>query len=391
MKLLSELSNEYSKLLEERLDWGMLATFTPNKNDPIHRWFYYKEGFAKELVIKLLEKFGVSDGGWVLDPFCGSGTTLLACKQIGINSIGLDVLPISVFASEVKTRDYNTAALREAARDLLRQKFYRQKIHLIFPPMKRLFSPYALEDCLFFKDKIEKIEDETIKNFLLLGLIKAAMRVSWVWKDGAVLKVKKQDSSKMPLRKMLKNVLKQMIKDLENLESQRTGSSLQTIVSIGDARNIEGVEDEKFDAVITSPPYLNNIDYTKVYSIENWFVKDIIKQETGVRSFIGMEDKQTEFLEDYDMPPQARTYFYDMNQVLKELHRVCKPGANVAIVIGNAYLNEQVIESDIILAHLAEQIGFKIEKILVLNKRAALVERTKKVGTLRESLIILKK
>jgi hypothetical protein len=49
------------------------------------------------------------------------------------------------------------------------------------------------------------------------------------------------------------------------------------------------------------------------------------------------------------------------------------------------------VESDIIMAYLASMIGFEVRKILVLNKRFALEDRTVKKGVLRESLIILEK
>src|SRR4030042_3930453 len=56
--------------LEEKPEWGPLATFLPNKDEPIYNWFYYKEGFAKELVLKLADAFMLKQGT-VLAPFCG--------------------------------------------------------------------------------------------------------------------------------------------------------------------------------------------------------------------------------------------------------------------------------------------------------------------------------
>jgi len=75
------------------------------------------------------------------------------------------------------------------------------------------------------------------------------------------------------------------------------------------------------------------------------------------------------------------------------MHRVCKKGAKIAVVVGNAYYTqlEKHVESDIILAELAEKIGFKINEILVLNKRFALERRTVKKGVIRESLIVMEK
>jgi len=81
-----------------------LVTFVPNKEEPIHNWFYYKEGYAKKFVEWAIVEFGVE--GPVLGPFCGVGTPLLACKQMGLKAIGFDVSPLAAFVAEAKTRDY---------------------------------------------------------------------------------------------------------------------------------------------------------------------------------------------------------------------------------------------------------------------------------------------
>ena len=81
----------------------------PNKDLAVYNWYYYKEGFSRELVMRLLDMF--SPQGKVLDPFCGVGTTLLACRERGIPSEGMDVHPVSVFASRVKLADYDTLSL----------------------------------------------------------------------------------------------------------------------------------------------------------------------------------------------------------------------------------------------------------------------------------------
>ena len=120
-----EARKQLTHKVEEKLDWRELATFVPNKTLPIYNWFYYKEGFSKEFVDILLDRFGIKSGQTVLDPCCGSGTTLLACKQRGINSVGFDVLPISVFASKVKTLEYDAEKISEEKQKLVKIKFER--------------------------------------------------------------------------------------------------------------------------------------------------------------------------------------------------------------------------------------------------------------------------
>jgi len=361
------------ELLKERLEWGRLATFVPNKSTPVYNWFYFKEGFSRELVLKCTGMLGLRAGQTVLDPFCGVGTTLLACKELGIDSIGFDVLPISVFASRVKTADYNQEQLKKAIAWLFQEKFRPTSIG--FPERFKKFFPKPLrDDIAFFKARTDQLEPGLVRDFVLLGFITSLMRAGWVWKDGGVLKVKRHPVP--PFRKFFQRRLKRMTKDyikFANKIKKRRGSVL---VGLGDARRLK-LESETVDGVITSPPYLNQIDYTKVYEIENWFLG---QPKPAVRSYLGLGKEEP-----------LKTYMEDMEQVLKELYRVCRAGAGVAIIVGDALLGGKPVDVDLMLAKAAEKIGFKPKSVLVLNKRAALRKRTIKIGLLRESMIILQK
>ncbi len=381
--------------VEEKLEWRELATFVPNKPLPVYNWFYYKEGFAKHLVEKLIEMFKLKPDDTVLDPFCGSGTTLVACKENGINSIGLDVLPTAVFASSVKAANYDPEKLRKQAKIIFRRKFHR--LNWEFPKIMRvMINKYALEDISFFSDTIDGLEN---KDFFTLALLNASIKVSYAWKDGGVIKIKKHPVP--PLRKLFQRVVYRMIKDVEEQQSGASNRMTHSVppsvmVVQRDSREMR-LDDSSVDAVITSPPYLNNIDYTKLYAIEDFFMK--MRHVPSMRSFLGVRGDKD----------QKEAYFEDMKETLKEMHRVLKHGGQVAMVLGNAYLRgrqglpqdpgertsstdiDGEIESDFILSHMAHEAGFEVEKIIVLNKRLALEDRTTKKGLLRESLIILRK
>jgi tRNA G10 N-methylase Trm11 len=102
--------------VSERPDLGKLATFQPNKNLPVYRWFLFKEGFSRDLVFLLAETFQLTQGDLVLDPFCGSGTVPLACKQLGINCVSFDVHPVMLFTSRVKVRDYDLDEIKRESK-----------------------------------------------------------------------------------------------------------------------------------------------------------------------------------------------------------------------------------------------------------------------------------
>ena len=101
------------------------------QHDSIHRWYRFVLAFPDHLVVELLNRFEVSPGQSVLDPFCGTGTTLVECKKKGIESFGVDSNPIAVFASQVKASwlvspealEQTARALRSGLGKELRQSF----------------------------------------------------------------------------------------------------------------------------------------------------------------------------------------------------------------------------------------------------------------------------
>jgi len=361
-----------------------LVTFIPNKKEPIHNWYYFKEGFSKVLVDIFIGRFQLNENSIVLDPFCGVGTTLLACKQRGIKSIGFDVSPFFIFVSNVKTRDYELEKLKEAITEAIKWKFERPKYLPKEKYITKVFSRYTLEDFVFYRGKIIEVQDEKARDFLMLALIDSAIKASWTMKDGAVVKIDKR--GKPPLKKYFKYKIKKMFKDLKNTNLR----PLEVTAEVGDARQLD-LGDESVDAVITSPPYLNKIEYTKIYNIEMSFLGF---PESSLRSYIGSRVEDTSISEiglDENLPTSAKAYFKDMSLALKEMYRVCKNNAKLAIVVGGGCYPDRAVEVDKITAELAERIGFTVKNVLIARNSWCTRARTIKVGQIRESIILLEK
>ena len=178
----------------EALEFKKLVTFIPNKKEPIHNWYYFKEGFSKQLVDIFIDQFELTKDSLVLDPFCGVGTTLLSCKQRGIKSIGFDVSPFFVFVSKVKTRFYTKDDI-----DKIEQLI--PKIINVSDSSKRssipklsiidkAFNKEILDILLKIQYKITKINNEKHRDFLTLGWLSVLEDVSNTYKEGNGIKYK---------------------------------------------------------------------------------------------------------------------------------------------------------------------------------------------------------
>jgi len=335
-----------------------LVTFIQNKKEPIHNWYYYKEGYSKPLVEIFLDKWKPE---LVLDPFLGVGTTCLTCKEHGIKSVGFDISPLAVFVSKVKVENYNKEKLKEEI-----DKINKLKPRGEIPKdkwLKKMFSPFVLEKITGYRNEIMKVEDEKIRNFLMLGLMDAAMQTSYVYKQGAVVIRKKQ--AKPPFKKYLKYKLKKMYKTCSE-------EGLVPSLSIADARKLP-LDDSSVDCVITSPPYLNKIEYTKIYKAEYALFFGKLPPEKFIEGDV------------------EESYFEDMKKVLNELYRVCKKGAKLAIVIGGGCFSDHVTMVDKRLAEISEDVGFTLDEIQVARNSWCTKQRTIKVGQMRESVVLLTK
>jgi len=174
-----------------------LVSFVPNKAEPIHNWFYYKEGYSRAFVEWALQEFKLEEP--IADPFCGVGTTLLTCKQLGLKSLGFDSSPLAAFVSGAKTRNYNLESLEG---EMARFRELKPRPVGKFPnkAIRRLFYEKQLDDIYFYFKEIEKIKDARARDFFLLALIDTTARVANVVKVGGSLRKKKKPG--MPVKKL---------------------------------------------------------------------------------------------------------------------------------------------------------------------------------------------
>lgn len=371
------------------MEIGDYFTFEPAKSIPVHNWFYYKEAYSPQLVGWALEELGIAES-WeqkaVFDPFCGIGTTMLYAKEHGLRGIGIDVSPLALFVSKTKCTDYSEKDMEEGEKELKRIFSERKKASFswefeLFHP-SRFFGKRNYNDICFLRERIERIENEKVRGLFLLALLSILPQCGFFIKDGGVLREKK-DKSAMPVKDAFRRKVKKM---LGNVRERKAGGT-EVELKLEDARDFY---EAKADAFVTSPPYLNNIDYSKVYGLELSLLtmrKESTKEMRGkeVRSFITGEslgDAPPEASE-YSCIPIAGTYFVDIERVLRNLRRIAPCGC---MVVGNAVVGGKHVPVDEILIQIGERVGFSEGRIGAVKERVVDL-RSQRLKT-RESAII---
>jgi DNA modification methylase len=427
-----DLEARYTTCFDERLQLRQLVTYVPNKKVPIHRWFQYKEGFSYKLVEMLLREFGADpDCHRVFDPFAGCGTTLLVAKQMGFGAWGIDILPVAVFVAQVKLRspkEYDLPRLRAEIDRLLATPFHRPS--LTAPQDVRIvqlaYEPETLEQILFFKEEIQQVHSDLIKEFLLLGLMSVLEDVSYTSKDGQYLRLRR-DKQIPEVREVLCSQIEMMYADLVGEHAQLALPGLMEIPSDGcntrrcyvrqaDTRSFATLVDDYADIIITSPPYLNRYDYSRIYSLELClqFVSEFEElkrvRHSLLRSHIESREASTDdvhhpaLIEVLDnlagqelnnprIPVMIKGYFEDMNLVLKQLAQVCQLGTRVALVVANARFHGELIPVDLLLSELAMDAGFEVERIIITRYKGNSSQQMGRFGrvAVRESIAVWRK
>ena len=354
-----------------------LVTFEENKTLPVYSWFYFKEGYSKNLIYWLKEKYELN--GVVLDPFCGSGTTLLAGKELGLRGIGFDVLPVAVLASKVKTRNYEVNELKKEFNKITDLKIKETEVSFVDKKIRKLFYSKNLQEIVFYWNEIKKIKNEVARDFFFLALVSITGRASNTIKAGGSLRKKKNRF--VSVRKLFLKQVKKMIDDLREQKGKEPELFLQ------DARYFE-LEKESIDSIITSPPYLNKIEYASVYKLELGL---FFNQKTPLlKSFLGDDVKEV-FPEFEKMPLIAQAYFNDMKKVLRNSFECLKKGGRMFIIVAGGCLHDRTIQSDEIIGSLAEDEGFKLIEIITCREIGCMKNRTQLMGKVRESIIVLEK
>jgi len=253
----------------------------------VHRFHPYLGKFIPQLVEVFLRKYFKSED-WVLDPFSGSGTTLIEANVLGINSVGIELSGFNVLIQRVKTQKYDLEKAEKEILDALSrlkkfsQKFqklsqlsffesYNQNQKLIKTAssyLKEWFSPRALEELLFYRSIIPEYQYQTLLMVILSRSARSARLIPHydlarpkkpIKETYWCIKHKRYCQPIDEAFKFIERYSYDTIKRLKEFVKIRTSAKM--IIFEGDAQAIKLPSKYKFQGVFTSPPYVGLIDY----------------------------------------------------------------------------------------------------------------------------------
>lgn len=421
---------------------GRTANRLARKDRAFHDWYRFVLSFPPHLVSNYIEEFGLDERHIILDPFCGTGTTIVESKLHGIKAIGIESNIFAHFASTVKVDwDINPDLLKKEARKiaestlgllkvqgiddnrLLKDRLKEVSLRTLDPESTRLLlsnsiSPLPLHKTLILLDCLRKQQTERYYRHALLGLANALVFKISNLHFGPEVGVGKP---KIDVR-VVASWLSEIERIANDLRGIRNKSFPSTKVYLGDARAVSSIlEPNSVDAIITSPPYPNEKDYTRTTRLESvvlGFIKNKAELKDMKKSFIRSNtrgvykgDEDDKYVEDHPEIQRiaesiekrrkelgkdsgferlygrvTKLYFGGMARHLAELRSVLRPGAQLAYVVGDqaSYLRI-MIRTGRLLADIAEALGYQLMRRDLFRTRYATATREQ----LREEVVIL--
>lgn len=352
-----------TSLSEINLNWRECDLPERERTKHVHRLHPYLGKFIPQLVEIFLRKY-FTPGQTVLDPFAGSGTTLVQANELGINSIGHDISAFNVLLMKAKTKSYDLKCVKFEILDILQKAEFTSRSEVFQPSLWKLaensvdyiesdylnrwFASQALNELIAYRNLIGNYDDQEILKVILSRSARSSRLTThfdldfpkkpqtepyWCYKHSRTC------APTTSAFQFLKRYSLDTIDRLEEFSERRT-NAIVTIIH-GDSRESEI---PPIDGVITSPPYVGLIDYHDQhrYAYELLHLEDKSAFEIGAAKQGSGKKAQTNYKE-------------SISQVFINALKSMSSGGRLIVVAGDRYN---------LYGEIAEMCGVQVEAIL---------------------------
>lgn len=385
-----ELTEVVKKLPNNFANGTTFIITQQNPNTYTHIFFKYPCKFIPEIPRWAINKYANKGKKIVMDPFSGSGTTLLEAKLHGLDAIGMEIDPIAKKIIKAKTENYTLE-------DIELIDYYFNKIEEVFKNNEKVVPKYPKINNLNHWYKAENLYDLGRLNSIIDGIKDSNPKIFLEVVLLAIVKKVSQadDASPKPYvsKKIIKNApdvfttFSKYFKRYRNALQEYMQYSFAGKVRVleGDALNIQ--ENVLVDLAITSPPYINAFDYPRTLRLENLWLNTQTEESlleskslyVGTERFNLKAEKEKSYsilqlskqldcnfkkIKEVDEKRAyvIKKFFDDMRLNLVNVNKHLKLNGVYVIVIGNSKIRNTEIRSAEIIKEIAENIGFKYEE-----------------------------
>lgn len=348
------------------IDWDFSNADTRYGSHSIHP---YPGKFIPQIPRALIQNIQPDRDYAVMDPFCGSGTTLLEATLAGYESIGVDSNPLACLISKVKccplpeTTLANANDVAERAQSALSAK--RSDVPDL-PRLDHWFRPDIQKTLASLLEEIDKVSDPNIRDALRIAFSSIVVRVSNQESDTRYAAIEKTVTQNGVIQ-LFRDRVRTIVDGVASLQTNLFDSLAQPQILNSDILRVQSSSlKRRVGLVITSPPYPNAYEYWLYHKYRMyWLGMDPIaarEVEIGARPHYFKKNPHTP--EDFER---------QMHQVLCLLDEIVIPGGHLCFLIGQSVIHGRTVDNLEFLTRAAARVGF--DRVQVLTRRIA---RTKK-------------
>jgi DNA modification methylase len=384
--------------------WSFAGLTQRQTNYATHGYHRYPAKFIPQLVARLLSDFS-AEGDLVVDPFMGSGTTLVEAKLNRRPSVGVDINPVAHLVAKAKVTPIEPSRL-ESAIALLEKSLSNQEQPALFILRERADSDFCGQrlDYWFPSDvkselmrihaAIENLPDEDLRVFFRCAFSHILKPCSW-WLNRSVKPTR--DLKKRippPILTFFQHVRRMASGNRQFWELLRQKDALDVPAKpyCADARQLP-LPDSSAQLIVTSPPYVTSYEYADLHQLTVlWYqavtdLKEFRRQFIGTASCNGKPVNMGSFIaetivaalkgRDKKKAQEVAVYFTEMRECFLEMWRVLKRGGYACIVIGNTRLcGVEILNAQVFVEQMLS-LGFELHQVILREIPSKILPRTR--------------
>ena len=358
-----------------------------------HCFHIYPAIMIPQIARKLIREYGI-EGGWLLDPYCGTGTSMVEASIFGMHSVGCDINPLVRLIAKAKLTPVSLSVLDKTLikfnNDLFDIKFGKSIFSDVSIPdivnLTYWFSEEVIKSLAYLRAWVDDVEDESVRNFILVAFSETVREVSYA-RNGEFKLYRIPDNKIKDFNPDVLDIFSKKLYRNRNglryyLEKRK---SVNATVSI--ANTVEGElptprPSNGYDVVITSPPYGDShttvaygqfsrlsaewIGLPNARKVDKIAMGGVRSKETltgspvsdAIEKICSIDEKRAE---------EVSSFYIDLERSINSIVKILSSRATICYVVGNRQVKGVTLPTDEFVVDTFRKQGFVHKSTIVRN------------------------